>query len=81
MKKASEVLLHLKEIFNKEEIPFYAIDFVLEKPRKDNGTPNESMEEIRVNDFLYSDNYEAGLEERLTKAVEEARYNKINTTI
>jgi hypothetical protein len=39
------------------------------------------MEEIRVNDFLYSDIYEAGLEERLTKAVEEARYNKINTTI
>ncbi len=81
MKKASEVLLHLKEIFDKEEIPFYAIDFVLEKPRKDYGTPNESMEEIRVNDFLYSDIYEAGLEERLTKAVEEARYNKINTTI
>jgi hypothetical protein len=81
MKKASEVLLHLKEIFDKEEIPFYAIDFVLEKPRKDDGTPNESMEEIRVNDFLYSDIYEAGLEERLTKAVEEARYNKINTTI
>ena len=75
MKRASEVLLHLKEIFDREEIPFYAMDFVLEKPRKDDGTPNESMEEIRVNDFLYSDIYEGDLEDRLTKAVEVDQYN------
>ena len=68
IKKASEILLHLKEIFDKEDIPFYAIDFALEEPRKDDGLPNEDREEIWVKDFLYSDIYEEGLEERLTKA-------------
>jgi len=68
IKKASEILLHLKEIFDKEDIPFYAIDFALEEPRKDDGLSNEDREEIWVKDFLYSDIYEEGLEERLTKA-------------
>jgi hypothetical protein len=75
IRKASEVLLDLKKIFDKEGIPFYAIDFVLEKPRKDDGTPNVVMEDIRVNDFLYSDIYEGGLEERLRKAAKEAQEN------
>ncbi len=87
IKKASEVLLDLKKIFDKEDIPFYAIDFVLEKPRKDDGTPNEDRAELQVNDFLYRDIYDEGLEERFTRAVkelqeyyekEDAKYKELN---
>ncbi len=85
IKKASEILMNLKEIFDKADIPFYAISFVLEKPRKEDGSPNEDREEIGVNHFLYSDIYEEGLEERVTKAYmelkeyyekEDAKYNE-----
>ena len=87
IKKASEILMDLKEIFDKEDVPFYAIDFALEKPRKDDGLPNDNREEIWVKDFLYSDIYEEGLEERLTKAFlelkeyyekEDAKYKESN---
>ncbi|NLY61390.1 MAG: hypothetical protein GX054_07805 [Clostridiales bacterium] len=87
IKKASEILMELKEIFDKEDVPFYAIDFALEKPRKDDGLPNDNREEIWVKDFLYSDIYEEGLEERLTKAFlelkeyyekEDAKYKESN---
>ncbi|MDI9475694.1 MAG: hypothetical protein WBI21_08500 [Natronincolaceae bacterium] len=68
VEKASEVLLNLKEIFDIADVPFYAIDFVLQKPRGDDGTPNEDKTELRVNDFLYSDIYEKDLEDRFMES-------------
>ena len=68
VEKACEVLLGLKKIFDDADVPFYAIDFVLLKPRKDDGTPNEDKTELRINDFLYKDIYEDGLEDRFVKS-------------
>lgn len=62
IKRASELLLKLKEAFDRADVPFYAIDFVLQKP-DDYGETS-----INTEDFLYSEIYEDGLEERLRQA-------------
>jgi hypothetical protein len=64
-KKASEILLTVKEYLNKADIPFYAVDFVLEKPRSVDETPNEDRTSINTSNFLYSNIYEEGLDERI----------------
>lgn len=63
-KRAAEILLDLKAIFDEKEVPFYAIEFVLQKPRSEDEKFSEANE-IRVKDFLYSDIYEEGLEQRV----------------
>ena len=68
VKKASEILLNIKNIFDKENIPFYAIDFTLEKPRNEEGTPNSDDTSIIVEHFLYEDIYEENLDQRISKA-------------
>lgn len=73
--RASEILLHIKEIFDGKDVPFYAIDLVLEEPRVDGRTGHE--ESFSAGDFLYSDIYEDGLIGRLEKASDElAEYYK-----
>lgn len=69
IERAAEVLLELKEVFDRRNVPFYAIDFVLEYPRKEEGG---TIKEGRVNveNFLYSDIYEEGLVERVRMADE-----------
>ena len=70
VERAAEVLLELKEVFDRRNVPFYAIDFVLEYPRKEEGgTIKEGR--INVEGFLYSDIYEEGLVERVRIADEE----------
>ena len=70
IERAAEVLLELKEVFDRKNVPFYAIDFVLEYPRKEEGgTVKEGR--VNVEGFLYSDIYEEGLEERVRLADEE----------
>lgn len=64
-KRASEILLNVKDVLDKENINFYAIDFILEKPRKEDGTPNEDNSSIRVEHFLYKDIYEENLDKRI----------------
>jgi len=70
VERAAEVLLELKKVFDRRNVPFYAIDFVLEYPRKEEGG---TIKEGRVNveGFLYSDIYEDGLVERVRVADEE----------
>ncbi|MGL4912198.1 MAG: hypothetical protein ACRC3Y_07160 [Romboutsia sp.] len=70
--KASEILLYLKNILDEEKIYFYAIDFVLEKPRGEN---NEVKEESRIDlkQFLYEDIYEEDLENRVIKVMEDTK--------
>ena len=64
-KKASEILLILKEFLDKADVPFYAVDFVLEKPRNEDETPNQDGTRINTANFLYRDIYEEGLDKRL----------------
>jgi len=69
IERAAEVLLELKEVFDRRNVPFYAIDFVLEYPRKEEGgTVKEGR--VNVEGFLYSDIYEEGLVERVRIADE-----------
>ncbi|MEG2377348.1 MAG: hypothetical protein RSC43_03215, partial [Clostridia bacterium] len=66
-KRASEILLDITKILDAENVPFYAITFVLQKPRNED-TPNPDDSEIHVTDFLHSDIYEAGLVGRVQKS-------------
>lgn len=63
--RASEILLVLKDEFDRADVPFYAIDFVLEKPRKENGTPSDDDSSIHTANFLYDDIYADSLAERI----------------
>lgn len=69
VERAAEVLLQLKELFDQRNVPFYAIDFVLEYPRKEEGG-NIKGGRVNVEGFLYSDIYEEGLVERIRSADE-----------
>ena len=64
VKRAAEILMELKAFFVKKEVFFYSIDFVLEYPRKEEGgTIKEGR--INVEDFLFTDIYEEGMENRV----------------
>lgn len=65
--KASEILLTLKEILDKENVPFYSIDFVLEKPRKEYEAQADDITSINTANYLYSDIFEDDLDVRLEK--------------
>ena len=69
VERAAEVLLELKELFDSKNVPFYAIDFVLEYPRKAEGG-NTKEGRVNVEGFRYSDIYEEGLTERVRIADE-----------
>lgn len=64
-KKASEILLILKEFLDKADVPFYAVDFVLEKPHNEDETTNQDRTTINTANFLYRDIYEEDLDKRL----------------
>ena len=67
VERAAEVLLELKEVFDRRNVPFYAIDFVLEYPRKpEGGTTKEGR--VEADGFLYTDIYEEGMIERVSAA-------------
>ena len=67
IERAAEVLLELKEVFDRRNVPFYSIDFVLEYPRKEEGgTTKEGR--VNIEGFLYADIYEEGLVERVRTA-------------
>ena len=69
VEEAARIMMDFRSIFDKADIPFYAMDFVLRHPRTEDGTSDE--EEIRINDFLYQDIYEEGLTGRIEVAIEE----------
>ena len=80
LKKASEILLDIKNILSEKNIYFYAIDFTLEKPRDKDGVANPDDTSIRIEQFLYKDIYEEGLEKRLEKSQENTKkyYEKLD---
>lgn len=65
--KASVSLLKLKEFFDEKNVPFYAIDFILEKPKSEEGYIEDDFR-VYVANFLYSDIYEDGLVARIEVA-------------
>lgn len=60
IEKASEILLDITQILNENEVYFHNIYFTIQKS-------NDIHEEIRLNNFLYSDIYEDGLVKRIQK--------------
>lgn len=68
IEKACEILLTVKEKLNKNNIGFYYIDFVLQKPRREDGAPNEDDTGININYFKWDDIYREGLAERVQTA-------------
>lgn len=69
-KRAGEILLDLKDIFDQQEIPFYAIDFTLSEPKDEKINPRE-QDYFSVNGFLYEEIYEEDLTSRLKMAADE----------
>lgn len=67
--KAAERLILLKEIFDKNNINFYAIDFIAQEPKADANSENRN--EFVVREFLYSDIYEKDLPIRLQEAADD----------
>ena len=73
VERLAEILLGIKEIFDKENLSFYMIDCVLEYPRpeSDDGPWREGRTEVI--DFLYDDIYKEGLAERVRVADQNAK--------
>ena len=69
VEEAARIMLDFRSMFDKADIPFYAMDFVLRQPRTEDGQSDD--EEIRINDFLYQDIYVEGLTDRIETAIEE----------
>lgn len=63
--KASELLLMIKAEFDQATVPFYAINFILEKPRKEDEAPGDDDFSIHTANFLYEDIYEEDLAKRI----------------
>lgn len=63
---AAKMLLDIRAEFDRVNIPFRAINFILWHPRSDEGIRPEGS--IRVEEFLYEDIYEEGLAERIETA-------------
>ena len=71
VEKLAELLLDVKNKFDKSGVTFKAVEFVLEQPKAE-GETQTSDKQVRVRDFYYSDIYEDGLVERVKKANDEA---------
>ena len=68
--KMAEVLLRLKDIFDRSGVSFHAINCVIEN-RKDGVAPSPAIQQIEVQHFLYSDIYEEDLTDRVEKSIRE----------
>lgn len=68
VEEAARVLLQLRGELDARGIRFHCIDLVLEKPRKQDGTPSDDDTEVRIEDFRYADIYAEGLVERVQAA-------------
>ena len=66
--RASEILLDIKDILDKADVPFYTIDFTLSEKRTGNADIDRDRKTFAVSEFLYSDIYEKDLQIRLEKS-------------
>ena len=70
--KLAEVLLTIKDLFDKNSVSFYVIDCVLQYPKSEDGTQKDDFR-IEVKDFLCSDIYEKDMVQRVTDDNEETK--------
>ena len=70
--KLAEVLLTIKDLFDKNGVTFYVIDCVLEYPKAEDST-QKNDERVEVKNFLYSDIYEEDMVQRVTDDNEETK--------
>lgn len=68
VERFAEILLGIREHFDRAGVGFYAIDCVLEFPQEENSEYRYGR--IEINDFLYSDIHTDGLTERVKAAAE-----------
>lgn len=66
--KAAEILIDIKNRFDKADVPFYSIDFTLEKPKDENNDGKRPGEPLNILYFLAEDIYEDGMVERVQEA-------------
>lgn len=64
--EAARIMLFIRDEFDKANIPFVAIDFMLQYPLPEEGQRPD--EYVWVKDFLYEDIYDEGLEYRIAEA-------------
>lgn len=70
--KLAEVLLTIKDLFDKNGVTFYAIDCVLEYPKPEDDAPKNDFR-IEVKDFLCSDIYEEDMVQRVIENDEQTK--------
>lgn len=70
--KLAEILLKIKDIADKCDVTFYAIDCVLEYPKPEDGEQRNDYR-VEVKDFLYTEIYDGDLTRRVTEADKEAK--------
>ena len=68
VERAAEIVLHTKALFDAEDVPFYRMDFVLQYPKPEDGSPWPD-EDIRA-ELLYDQICEEGLTERIRESHE-----------
>lgn len=61
--RAAQIMLHIRELFDKAEVPFYRMDFVLRCPKPEDGSPWPE-EDVRA-ELIYEDIRAEGLTERI----------------
>src|SRR5699024_10761416 len=77
---ASESMQLIKQKLDEADIPFYAIDYTLEKPREDEDAFDEDAPVIHVSHFLSDDIEKENLNKRIKKAHEalKAYYDEVD---
>ena len=66
--RAAEIMLHIKELFDAQDVPFYRMDFVLQYPKPEDDSPWPEGD-VRA-ELVYDDIYEEGLTERIQNSHE-----------
>lgn len=64
--KSAEIMLDVRSLFDKAEIPFVSMDFTLWYPQAEDGSRPDG--EILIRDFPYSDIYAENMTDRVTAA-------------
>lgn len=70
LERAAQVMLEVKNLMDAQDVPFYAIDFVLQYPKTEADTAQG--ESVYALNFLYTDIYEDGMVARVGEANEKA---------
>jgi len=68
VERAAEIMVHTKALFDAEDVPFYRMDFVLQYPKPEDGSPWPD-EDVRA-ELLYDQISEDGLTERIQESHE-----------